>query len=63
MRQLIIILSAAIALAFAGYAESVTEGGRPAGQAKAVRFIRMEDGNAVFAIGSGNYRLASKYPF
>jgi len=46
----------------AGDVENVTEGGRPAGQAKCVRFVRMEDGKAVFEVGSGHYRFASKLP-
>ncbi|MEU9272626.1 family 78 glycoside hydrolase catalytic domain [Streptomyces sp. NPDC048251] len=33
----------------------VTESGRPAGDAKGVRFLRMEDGAAVFEVGSGSY--------
>jgi alpha-L-rhamnosidase len=40
--------------------ESVTESGHPASQAKCVQFLRMEDGKAVFAVGSGNYRFMSK---
>jgi alpha-L-rhamnosidase len=43
-------------------ADSVTEGGLPATRAKAVRFLRMDNGNAVFAVGSGDYRFASKLP-
>jgi len=46
----------------AGDIESVTEGGQPATKAKAVRFLRMKDGKAVFAIGSGNYRFVSRLP-
>ncbi|MHA5052185.1 family 78 glycoside hydrolase catalytic domain [Streptomyces sp. SD15] len=34
---------------------AVTEGGRPADAAKGVRFLRMEDGTAVFEVGSGSY--------
>ena len=44
----------------AGDAESVTEGGRPAMEAEAVQFLRMEDSKAVFAVGSGQYRFVSK---
>ncbi|MFJ4978048.1 hypothetical protein ACIP6X_22310 [Streptomyces coeruleorubidus] len=33
---------------------AVTEGGRPAEAAKGVRFLRMEDGAAVFEVGSGS---------
>ncbi|MDC2945812.1 family 78 glycoside hydrolase catalytic domain [Streptomyces heilongjiangensis] len=34
---------------------AVTEGGRPADAAKGVRFLRVEDGAAVFEVGSGTY--------
>ena len=34
---------------------AVSEGGRPADKAKGVRFLRMEDGAAVFQVGSGTY--------
>ncbi|MDG9706654.1 family 78 glycoside hydrolase catalytic domain [Streptomyces sp. DH10] len=34
---------------------AVTEGGRPAEAAKGIRFLRMEDGAAVFEVGSGSY--------
>ena len=37
---------------------AVTEGGRPAADADGVRFLRMEDGSAVFAVGSGDYEFA-----
>jgi len=43
-------------------AESVTEGGRRAARAKAVQFLRMENGSAVFAIVSGDYQFVSKLP-
>jgi alpha-L-rhamnosidase len=43
-------------------AESVTEGDLPASKAKAVRLLRMDNGKAVFAVGSGQYRFASKLP-
>ncbi|MFI1360883.1 family 78 glycoside hydrolase catalytic domain [Streptomyces sp. NPDC020898] len=36
---------------------AVTEGGRPADTAKGVRFLRMENGAAVFEVGSGAYRF------
>jgi alpha-L-rhamnosidase len=36
---------------------AVTEGGRPAEKAKGVRFLRMENGAAVFEVGSGSYRF------
>jgi alpha-L-rhamnosidase len=34
---------------------AVSERGRPADTAKGVRFLRMEDGAAVFEVGSGSY--------
>jgi alpha-L-rhamnosidase len=37
---------------------AVTESGRPAGDAEAVRFLRMDDGAAVFEVGSGSYTFA-----
>jgi alpha-L-rhamnosidase len=43
-------------------AASVTESGKPAGQAESVKFLRMEHNAAVYAIGSGNYRFQSKLP-
>ncbi|MGH9345418.1 MAG: family 78 glycoside hydrolase catalytic domain [Terriglobia bacterium] len=44
----------------AANAASVTEGGRPAGSASGVRFIKLDDhGNAVYEIGSGTYAFAS----
>ncbi|MFI0137771.1 family 78 glycoside hydrolase catalytic domain [Streptomyces luteogriseus] len=39
----------------AGTRRAVTEGGRPADRAEGVRFLRMEDGAAVFQVGSGTY--------
>jgi alpha-L-rhamnosidase len=39
-------------------ASRVTEGGRPASAAEDVKFMRMEDGAAVFAVGSGSYEFA-----
>ncbi|MHC3471081.1 family 78 glycoside hydrolase catalytic domain [Streptomyces sp. 7R007] len=36
---------------------AVTEGGRPAGEARGARFLRMEHGAAVFEVGSGSYRF------
>jgi alpha-L-rhamnosidase len=41
-------------------ADSVTEGDLPAGKAKAVRFVGMDDGRAVYLVGSGSYRFVSK---
>ena len=46
----------------AGSAESVTESGRPAASAEGVSFLRMDAGEAVWAVGSGNYRFTSKLP-
>ncbi|MFE6096612.1 family 78 glycoside hydrolase catalytic domain [Streptomyces massasporeus] len=39
---------------------AVTEGGRAADKAKGVRFLRMEDGAAVFQVGSGTYDFAAE---
>ena len=41
-------------------AESVTESGKPAGQARGVQFVRMEGDRAVFRVGSGRYHFTSK---
>ena len=41
-------------------AASVTEGGKSAGQAEGVKFLRLEDGAAVFTVGSGTYHFASQ---
>ena len=38
-------------------AASVTESGKPAGQAPGVKFLRMADGAAVYEIGSGTYHF------
>jgi alpha-L-rhamnosidase len=46
----------------AGGADNVTEDGKPASQAKAVRFVGMQEGNAVFEVGSGVYHFASSRP-
>ncbi|MCK4792518.1 MAG: family 78 glycoside hydrolase catalytic domain, partial [Desulfobacteraceae bacterium] len=43
-------------------ADSITEGGKPASKAEAVQFLRIEDGKAVFAVGSGRYRFISSLP-
>ncbi|MEI7901354.1 MAG: family 78 glycoside hydrolase catalytic domain [bacterium] len=40
-------------------AAGVTESGKPAAQAAGVRFLRVENGAAVYAVGSGQYRFAS----
>ncbi len=41
-------------------AESVTESGKPAIQARGVRFLRLEQGRAVFEVDSGNYSFESR---
>ena len=41
-------------------AAGVTESGRPAAQAEGVKFLRMENGAAVYEIGSGTYRFCSQ---
>ncbi len=40
-------------------AGSVSESGKPAANAGGVKFLRMETGVAVYAVGSGTYRLES----
>ena len=40
-------------------AASVSEGGKPATQSESVRFLKMEAGAAVYAVGSGDYRFLS----
>ena len=40
-------------------AAGVTESGKPAAQAEGVRFLRMESGAAVYAVGSGSYAFAA----
>jgi len=37
----------------------ITEGGRPIERAEGVRLLRMENGSAVVAVGSGEYNFAS----
>ena len=41
-------------------AASVTETGKPAGEAKGVKFLRMENHAAIYAVGSGNYQFQSQ---
>ena len=41
-------------------AASVTESGKPAGEAKGVKFLRFEKNAAVYAVGSGNYQFQSQ---
>ena len=43
-------------------AASVTESGKPADQAGGVKFLRMENGKALYEIGSGHYAFASTLP-
>ncbi|MCL5098112.1 MAG: family 78 glycoside hydrolase catalytic domain [Candidatus Omnitrophica bacterium] len=43
----------------AGSEAAVTEGGGPANNADGIEFIRMENGAAVFRVGSGHYRFVS----
>ena len=43
-------------------AAGVTESGKPAASAAGVKFLRMEDGAAVFAVGSGSYQFQSALP-
>jgi alpha-L-rhamnosidase len=38
----------------------VTENGRPAAQSPGVKFLRMERGAAVYAVGSGRYTFESR---
>ncbi len=45
----------------AAKAEDVSESGRPAAESPGVRFLRLEDGSAVFEVGSGNYAFVSKW--
>ena len=42
-------------------AASVTESGKPTGEAKGVKFLRMENNAAVYAVGSGNYQFQSQH--
>jgi alpha-L-rhamnosidase len=41
-------------------AASVSEGSKPASTAEGIKFLRMERGAAVFAIGSGSYEFSSR---
>jgi alpha-L-rhamnosidase len=41
-------------------AKSVTESGKLPDQAKGVKFLRVEKGNAVFAVESGRYAFVSE---
>ena len=41
-------------------AAGVTESGKPADEAAGVKFLRMENNAAVYAVGSGTYRFQSR---
>ena len=43
-------------------AATVTESGKPAAQAAGLKFLRLEDNAAVYAVGSGTYRFQSTLP-
>jgi hypothetical protein len=43
-------------------AAGVTESGKPTATAEGVKFLRMDNGAAVYAVGSGTYRFQSKLP-
>jgi alpha-L-rhamnosidase len=40
-------------------AANVTESGKPAAEAEGVKFLRMENGAAIYAVGSGTYQFQS----
>ena len=40
----------------------VTESGKPAAQAAGVKFLRMQDSTAVYAVASGTYQFQSALP-
>jgi len=40
-------------------ADAVTESGKPASKVEGIKFLRMENGAAVYAVGSGTYRFQS----
>ena len=42
-------------------ATGITESGKPASKAEGVKFLRMENGIAVYAVGSGTYRFQSAH--
>jgi alpha-L-rhamnosidase len=46
----------------AASAQVVKEGGQPSTNAEAVKFLKMEDGAAVFAVGSGTYQFSAPAP-
>lgn len=50
----------ALVYVFASDPDKVLEGNKPASEAEGVRYLRMEDGAAVFEVGSGTYRFVAK---
>jgi alpha-L-rhamnosidase len=44
----------------ASSADSVTENGKATAQARGVKLVKIENGRAVFSIGSGNYTFESR---
>jgi alpha-L-rhamnosidase len=40
--------------------EAVEEAGRPAANAPGIRFLRQENGAAIFEVGSGRYSFVSR---
>ncbi len=46
----------------AGGPEAVTEGGRPAGRAEGVTFLKAAKGAAIYRVGAGTYRFVSSVP-
>jgi alpha-L-rhamnosidase len=46
----------------AASAEGVTENGKSVAQARGVKLVKMENGRAVFSVGSGNYSFESRMP-
>jgi alpha-L-rhamnosidase len=43
-------------------AAGVTESGKPAAKANGVKFLRMENGAAIYEVGCGTYRFQSTLP-
>jgi alpha-L-rhamnosidase len=43
----------------AGDPAGVTEGGKPAGESPGVKFLRREEGRAIYAVGAGRYAFTS----
>jgi alpha-L-rhamnosidase len=44
----------------AGDTDRITESGQPAAKAKCVKFLRQENGQAIFEVGSGSYKFAAE---